>query len=165
MKKKLLVELAIGLFLVGLTGCAVLPPIQPATSSKSHFESAVYSGELIKHAEAPPDVEQFRVFTQGATGFVPQSAVRSNAFGQATTFCDQRDKKMKIIEERRSTGAQILGNFPRSELVFVCLEKPITTSAEDVVYMKLSNLKKLLNSGVLTPTEFDREKAKILSAP
>lgn len=165
MKKKLLVGLATGLLLVGLTGCAVLPPIQPAASSKSQFESAVYSGELIKHAEAPPNAEQFRVFTQGETGFVPQSAVRSNALEQATAFCYQKDQKIKIIEERRSTGVPIFGNFPRSELVFVCLGKPSTAIAEDVIYKKLSNLKKLLDSGVLTSTEFDREKAKILSAP
>lgn len=42
---------------------------------------------------------------------------------------------------------------------------PDATADEDPNYTKLVNLKKLLDSGVITKAEFDAEKAKILSRP
>jgi hypothetical protein len=61
-----------------------------------------------------------------------------------------------------------LGNWPRVEIVFDCvLVLPPAASApiDDPKYSKLVNLKKLLDSGVITQAEFDQEKAKILSQP
>ena len=51
--------------------------------------------------------------------------------------------------------------------LFQCIEKAGSTgtAAEDVKFIKLSNLKKLLDGGVLTQAEFEREKAKILNQP
>jgi hypothetical protein len=77
-----------------LTGCSATPPIQKVTDSKSQYDDAVYKGETIEIEEDNSGAERYRVFSQGATGFVPQSAVRSNAEDQALN-CEQNDK-MKI---------------------------------------------------------------------
>ena len=73
------------------------------------------------------------------------------------------NKALKKLQERTSVPPHILGNFPRAELVFVCLPKPNKTSFEDETYIKLTNLKKLLDNGTITKDEFERQKAKILS--
>jgi hypothetical protein len=75
---------------------------------------------------------------------------------------------MESLSETTANPPYILGNFPRVEIVFDCVEKPGSTAAtagDDVKYTKLTILKKLLDSGVITQEEFDREKAKILNQP
>jgi hypothetical protein len=51
------------------------------------------------------------------------------------------------------------------EIVFDCAPNVESTAAvgDDPKYKKLVNLKKFLDSGVLTQAEFDAEKAKILN--
>jgi len=72
-------------------------------------------------------------------------------------------KSLKILQERKSVPPHILGNFPRAELLFVCLPKPNTISFEDQLYIKLSNLKKLLDSGTITKDEFEQQKINLLN--
>ncbi|WP_162573595.1 SHOCT domain-containing protein [Variovorax sp. PBL-H6] len=72
------------------------------------------------------------------------------------------------MQETTSTPPHILGNFPRAELVFECVAKAaplLNPQSEDVRFTKLSNLKKLLDSGTLTQAEFGQEKIKVLSQP
>ena len=73
---------------------------------------------------------------------------------------------MKILEETISSHAMTgPGNFPRAELVFICLEKKediFPISFEDKTYIRLSNLKILLDNGTITREEFEQEKTKIL---
>lgn len=48
----------------------------------------------------------------------------------------------------------------------LCTRRPVDlVQNRDPKYIKLVNLKKLLDTGVITQAEFDREKAKILSQP
>jgi hypothetical protein len=151
-----------------LSGCADTSTIQPAGSSKSQFEDAVYRGESVTISSTTPGSEEYRVFHQGATGFVSVQSVRASAEQRATEFCDRRGKAMKPLRETTSKPPHILGNFPRVELIFGCVDKPLSVGSpagDDPKYTKLVNLKKLLDSGALTPEEFEREKAKILSQP
>ena len=111
--------------------------------------------------------EEYRLFQQGATGYVSLQSVRDDVEQRADKFCERKGLSMKALRETTSKPPFILGNFPRSELVFQCIEKAGSTgtAAEDVKFIKLSNLKKLLDGGVLTQAEFEREKAKILNQP
>ncbi len=74
------------------------------------------------------------------------------------------------LSEHTSKPLHILGNFPRVELVFTCVAKPnlgaspSPSTFQDETFIRLSNLKKLLDDGVITQEEFEREKAKILKA-
>ena len=151
-----------------LAGCADTSPIRPAASSNSQFDSAVYQGESVTISSSTPGSEEFRVFHQGATGFVSVQSVRASAEQRATEFCDRQGKVMKPLRETASKPPHILGNFPRIEIIFGCVDKPaavVAPAGDDPKYTKLVNLKKLLDSGVLSQQEFEREKAKLLSQP
>jgi hypothetical protein len=145
-----------------------VPPIQPASSSRSQFEGAVYKGETNSISSGTPGVEKFRVFSKGGTGFVSLASVREDAEQRSTAFCERKGKLYNPLSETRATPPYILGNFPRIEIVFECTDKPApvgVSATEDSKYKKLSELKKLLDNGTLTQQEFDREKAKVLDQP
>lgn len=151
-----------------LFGCAKTSTIQPALYSKSQFDDAVYGGESVIISESTPGNKEFRVFHQGATGFVSIQSVRYDAEQRATGFCDRKGKVVKVLRKTTSKPPHILGNFPRIELIFECVENTTSTKppvTDDSKYNKLFTIKKLLDSGVLTQEEFEQEKAKILSQP
>jgi Short C-terminal domain len=161
-----------GLFVGALTvlaGCGSTTPIQLAASSKSGFDGAVYSGETSTLDKPTPDEPSYRIFQQGATGFVSISAVRADVEEQAVRHCERAGKTMHSLVETAAKPPYILGNFPRVELVFECVPKPKTRPVAEAVspskYDKLASLKKLLDSGALTQAEFDREKTKLLAEP
>jgi hypothetical protein len=150
-----------------LSGCAVTSPIQPASSSKSAFEGAVFKGETVTVSAGTPGQEAYRVFIQGATGFVSMQSVRDDAEQRSKDFCDRKGKAMESIRETTATPPYILGNHPRIEIVFDCVDRPTIGpgTGDDPKYTRLVNLKKLLDAHVITQDEFDREKAKILDQP
>jgi putative oligomerization/nucleic acid binding protein len=152
----------------GLVGCASAPTIQPAAGGRSRFEGAVYSGETATIASGAPGSTEYRVFRQGATGFVSIQSVRADAEQAATEFCDRKGKSLNPLREAVAKPPFILGNFPRIEIIFECADRAQAQAApvaDDAKYAKLIALKKLLDTGVLTQDEFDREKAKILTLP
>jgi len=150
-----------------LTACANTTAIQPAASSKSHFEGAIYSGQTVTLDTATPGAESYRLFQQGATGFVSLRSVRADVEGLASAHCDRKGKVMHGLVETDAKPPYILGNFPRVELVFECIDKPQTAApiTEMGKYEKLAQLKRLLDNGTLTQQEFEQEKAKILAQP
>ena len=154
--------------LVFLYGCSATPSIQSVNSSRSAFEGAVYDGVEATISSGTPGAEQYRVFNQAATGFVSITAVREDAESRANAFCERKGKVMNPIRETTAKPPFILGNIPRIEIVFECADKPVASAspaASDPKYAKLVELKRLLDTGVITQEEFDREKAKILSQP
>jgi hypothetical protein len=151
----------------GLVGCAITSPIQSAATSKSAFEGAVYKGQTVTVNPARPGVPAYRVFIQGATGFVSMQSVRDDAEQRATAFCDRKGQVMESLSEAVATPPFVLGNFPRIEIVFDCIDKGGTPAAApaDDKYAKIARLKQLLDSGALTQEEFNAEKAKVLAQP
>ena len=150
-----------------LSGCSDSPAIQPANSSKSKFEDSVYHGESVTVNPTPPGIQEYRVFQEGATGFVSIQSVRETAEQRATDFCERSGKVMKSLRETTAKPPFILGNFPGVEIIFGCVDKPpvAAPSDSDSKYKKLAELKKPLDTGVLTQQEFEQEKAKILNQP
>lgn len=150
-----------------LSGCGKTTPIQPASTTDSEMESAlIYNGESTILSPNSDGSEEFRVFHQGASGFVPLSAVRSSAEKRASDFCGERSQVMRLLRETHSTPPHILGNFPRVELVFICTNRSglaTQPAVDDTKYTKLRELKELLDSGALSQEEFDREKARVLN--
>jgi len=138
-------------------------PIQSASTSKSAFEGAVYKGRTLIISPGTPGNPTFRVFIQGATGFVSMQSVRDDAEQRATAFCDRKGKAMESLTETTATPPYILGNFPRIEIVFDCIDKPGLSHApavSDDKYGKLAKLKQLLDSGAITQEEFTRRKQR-----
>jgi Short C-terminal domain len=154
--------------IVVIAGCAVSAPIQPVSTSKSAFDGAVYKGQTVTVSAGTSGQEAYRVFIQGATGFVSIQSVRDDAEQRAKDFCDRKGKAFESLTETTAVPPYILGNYPRVEIVFDCVEHPVSlapSAVDDPKYNKLVNLKKLLDSGVITQEEFNREKAKILAQP
>lgn len=156
---------------IALAGCGVTSPIERADTTKSHFDGAMYRGTKTIIKPATPSAETYRVFIQGATGFVSMSAVRDDAEQRAEAFCKAKgDRQWDAIEETTANPPYILGNFPRIEIVFQCVTSAqkigsMSVGVTDPKYIKIVELKRLLDSGVITQAEFDSEKAKILAAP
>ena len=142
-------------------------PVQLVTASKSEFEGAVYSGHTTEIEPPVAGLDQYRVFQQAATGFTSLQTTRVAANRSATEFCARKAKSVHAVSETASTPPHILGNFPRIELIFQCVDTVTnpSTVVEGNRYEKIATLKKLLDSGALTQQEFDAEKAKILAAP
>jgi len=109
--------------LPSVTGCAKTSTIQLANSKESEFSSAIYSGETSDISSPTPGEEQFRIFHQGATGFISVQTLRESAEKRATEFCNRKQKSLNVIQETTSTPPHILGNWPRIELIFECLPK------------------------------------------
>jgi hypothetical protein len=141
-----------------------MTPVQLASTSKSGFEGAVYSGGSIELAQNP-GVEEFRVFHQGASSFVPVGAVRQSAEGRAAEFCANSGKHMLVFSEKHSTPPHILGNFPRVELIFGCVDpnpNSLTNEMDELRIKNLERLKSLLDNEAITIEEYEQEKSKIL---
>lgn len=151
-----------------LGACANSTAVQSAANSRSAFEGAAYAGEAVTLERPTPGAEQYRVFQQGATGFVSVQSVREGAEEAASSFCARKGKTFRGVSETASKPPHILGNFPRVELVFECVDKPTATTTPGPSlgkYEKLAALKKLLDSGTITQPEFEREKAKVFAEP
>ena len=147
-----------------LIGCSSASSIQKADNSKSGFDGAVFDGETTILRDDIPDSNAYRIFHHGATGFTPVTAVRSSAEQRAQQFCVGKGKQYELIRETVSTGAHVLGNFPRAELVFACVNKQAEGAVGTVDrYEELRKLKSLLDEGIVTQSEYEREKSEILS--
>ena len=158
------------LLIAALLGCGVTIPVLPATSSKSQFEGATYSGVIVDVDKAIPGAELFRAFQQGATGFVPVSGVRGGVEEFATNFCSRKGKVVRLVQETTSPNLILPGNFPRVEWLFECADdsrKPaaVALASESDRLSQLERLKRLLDNGTLTQKEFDDQKARILGGP
>jgi Short C-terminal domain len=148
-----------------LLGCASNPPVQPVASSKSQFDGAVYRGESTQLDKPTPGAEVYRAFYQGGSGFVSISSVRETVEEMATKHCTRKGKISRPLEETISKPPYVLGNFPRVEWLFECVDQVRANAPASVGIDKLGQierLKKLLDSGALTQQEYDREKAAIL---
>jgi Short C-terminal domain len=151
-----------------VSGCSVAAPIQPASTSKSAFDSAVYKGATVATGTGTPSNESYRVFNQAASGFVSIQSVRDDAEQRAKAFCDRKGKAFESLTETTAVPPYVMRNFPRVEIVFDCVAHPALlppSTGDEPKLNKLLNLKKLLDSGVITQEEFNREKAKILNQP
>jgi hypothetical protein len=148
-----------------LSGCATASFIESAQTTKSPFDKAlIYKGSRTQVNPPLEGEKQYRIFHRGATGFTPQSAVRKSAMNRVNEFCEQKGKVPYIIEETRSRGWHVLGNWPRAEFVFSCVDDP-QRKEEKITdkYEALSQLKELLDDGAIIQKEYQNEKRKLLT--
>ena len=105
------------------SGCVSAPPIQPAATSKSHFEGNEYPGDTLTLDRPTPGEESYRVFEQARTGEVPLQSVRSRAEDKARAYCNGKGRAMRGLVETAARPPYIQGNFARVELIFECTAK------------------------------------------
>jgi hypothetical protein len=107
--------------IVFVSGCAYDTPVQRYSESQSRFRNPP---ELMSHSY--PDKDVYRIFQQGATGFVPISSIREDLEAQAERFAERQGKSIVVLGYNASKPPFILGNFPRMELVFAVVDKPVS---------------------------------------
>ena len=107
-----------------LSSCVGTPTIQPAATSKSHFEGNDYPGETITLNRPTPGEESYRVFEQARTAMVTLQAMRSGAEEKARAHCNGKGRAMHGLVETAARPPYIQGNFARVELIFECIAKP-----------------------------------------
>ena len=149
-------------------GCSTSATIEPAGSSRSRFDGAVYPGVSTVISAEKSGAEEYRVYQEASTSLVSMQSVRDEAEQRMKEFCERKSRSANPLSERVATPPFILGNSPRIEIVFSCLDRPAAanpSNIQDPKFVKLMNLKKLLDDKIITQKEFDAEKAKILSQP
>lgn len=141
--------------------CAKDSGVLLTKESESLFASTICRSETSKLSEEQPSGESYRIYQQAATGFVPLSAVREDIEKQAISFCKNNNKQVKQLSITNSPMG--LGCPAKAELIFTCTDRNEAKDFEDKLYIRLSNLKKLLESGALTKEEFEQQKTKLLN--
>jgi len=114
-KNKIIIAIS-GILLIA--GCAYETPVQRYSESPSKFRKPP---QMMSHNY--PDKDVYRIFQQGATGFVPLASIREDLELQAEKFCERQGKGMVVLGANYSKPPYILGNFPRMELIFAAVNK------------------------------------------
>ena len=67
-----------------------------------------------------PDL--YMVSRQAATGFSGLGSLKADAFAQASKYCAEQKRELKVVTTNESQPPYVLGNFPRAEVQFMCLQ-------------------------------------------
>lgn len=156
--------LALTVTFFGLMGCAKDSGIMIAKDSTSIFETDECPKYTILTVQDDSNNELYRTYLQGATGFVPPSALASEIEKRALNYCSNKGKSLKKLKLTRTPRISFPGCFPRAELEFICIPMPNDkASSTKKLYEDLTHLKKLLDEGVITKDEFNQQKSKLLN--
>lgn len=139
-------------------------------------------GCAINSSVVPMGNNTFKVSRQASTGFWSAYAIKCSTLEEANQFCVNRGKSLKILLFREHRPPYILGNFPRAEVQFTCLDAndPELKTGEFVALQqlaqgknegddnhaleaKLKTLNKLFSDGLVTQKEFEEQKLKLLN--
>lgn len=71
----------------------------------------------------PIGPETFMVSRQAATGFSGLGTLKAEAFQEANQYCIKQNKNIRVVNTSESSPPYVLGNFPRAEVQFMCLDK------------------------------------------
>ena len=132
--------------------------------------------------------DTYMVSRQAATGFSGSGTLKAEAFQEATQFCEKSGKHLQVVSTYEAPPPYIFGNFPKAEVQFMCLEakdselgRPKLKRAPDSVievksetrakveaatttdtYSELLKLDDLRKKGIISDSEFESQKKKIL---
>jgi hypothetical protein len=71
----------------------------------------------------PIGPDTYMVSRQAATGFTGLGTLKADAFKEASAYCVKNDKHIRVTNTSDNPGPYIMGNFPRAEIQFMCLER------------------------------------------
>jgi len=64
----------------------------------------------------------YMISKQAATGFTGLGTLKAEAIREASAFCEQTNKRVKVNSFIDGKPPFVLGNFPRTEIYFSCIE-------------------------------------------
>lgn len=70
----------------------------------------------------PIGKNKYMISKQAATGFSGGDQL-PEIVAQASEYCDSINKSFELIKVYQNPGPYILGNFPKSDVQFFCLDK------------------------------------------
>ena len=137
----------------------------------------------------PIGQDTFMVSRQAATGFSGSGTLKAEAFQEASQYCTSLGKLLQVVSTHEAAPPYILGNFPKAEIQFMCLDakdaelsRPKLKKEADTVielkkdvqikndimktndiYTELIKLDDLRKRGIITEAEFEVQKKRLLS--
>jgi hypothetical protein len=66
--------------------------------------------------------DRFMVSRQAATGFSGLGTLKADAIREAEQYCAKNGKAVYALKTTESKPPYVLGNFPRAEIEFMCLD-------------------------------------------
>ncbi|KLU22265.1 hypothetical protein EOS_31495 [Caballeronia mineralivorans PML1(12)] len=67
--------------------------------------------------------DNFMVSRQAATGFSGSGNLKADAFREANQYCTDQMKDMKVISAHEGEPPFLLGNSPKAEVQFKCVQR------------------------------------------
>lgn len=67
--------------------------------------------------------DNFMVSHQAATGFSGSGNLKADAFREANQYCTDQMMDMKVISAHEAEPPFLLGNFPKAEVQFKCVQR------------------------------------------
>lgn len=67
--------------------------------------------------------DSYIVSKQAATGFHGMGTLKADALREAYAKCESLNKEVEIIETNDAEPPYILGNFPKTEIIFKCVKE------------------------------------------
>ncbi|MFC1866531.1 hypothetical protein ACFL0H_00095 [Thermodesulfobacteriota bacterium] len=83
----------------------------------------ILSGCALNSGVVPIGPDTFMVSRQAATGFSGLGTLKADAFQEANKYCISQGKHSRVINTTESSPPYVLGNFPRVEIQFMCLDE------------------------------------------
>jgi hypothetical protein len=65
--------------------------------------------------------DTYMVAKQQATGFPGLGNMKAELIAEASSHCAERGKELQIVSTYETQPPYVLGNYPRSEIQFMCL--------------------------------------------
>ena len=84
---------------------------------------AILAGCASNTGIVPIGEDTYMVSRQAATGFSGSGSLKAEAFQEANQYCLSMGKKLQVVNTHEATPPFILGNFPKAEVQFMCLDK------------------------------------------
>ena len=149
----------------------------------------LFTGCASNSGVVPIGKDTFMVSRQAATGFSGSGTLKAEAFQEASEYCQNIGKSLQVVNTYEAAPPYILANFPKAEIQFMCLDQKdvelnrpklkkeadtvieiknkVTTKDEPIksnnTYTELIKLDDLRKKGIITETEFNEQKRKLLT--
>jgi len=83
----------------------------------------LFVGCAEKSGVYPSGENTYSISNQAATGFSGLQDIKSEAYEEASLFCEQKNQDFKVVNVESTKPPYILGNYPRVDLQFKCITK------------------------------------------